>query len=311
MTAAAPPPSSADRDERHARRARRDARIRRDRRGAAPRHGHRQPPRLPRPTGCSPRSSSAAPTRCGGRSSVGSGTNATRGETLPLLPGGNFLTNAAKVLDAIPFWLALGNSIIVSSVITVSVVTFSTLAGYAFAKLRFRGTRRPARLRHRDARHPDAARHHPAVHGDAPARLDGHARRGHRADARHRVRRVLHAPVPGRRHPRRAHRGGPRRRSHQIRTFCTVGVPAARPAMAILGLFTFMMAWTDYLWPLIVLDPRTRRCRTRSQPAAVGLLRRLLDRAHRRGARHHPAARALRHRGQAARPGIMQGAVKG
>ena len=25
--------------------------------------------------------------------------------------------------------------------------------------------------------------------------------------------------------------------------------------MAILGLFTFMMAWTDYLWPLIVLNP--------------------------------------------------------
>ena len=28
--------------------------------------------------------------------------------------------------------------------------------------------------------------------------------------------------------------------------------PAARPAMAILGLFTFMTAWTDYLWPLLV-----------------------------------------------------------
>src|SRR5690606_23505253 len=70
---------------------------------------------------------------------VASGTNATRGETLPLIPGGNFFANAAKVFDAIPFWLALGNSIIISTVITLSVVTFSTLAGYAFAKLRFRG----------------------------------------------------------------------------------------------------------------------------------------------------------------------------
>src|SRR5690606_39544101 len=41
----------------------------------------------------------------------------------------------------------------------------------------------------------------------------------------------------------------------QFRTFLTVAVPAARPAMAILGLFTFMMAWTDFLWPLIVLKP--------------------------------------------------------
>src|SRR5690606_11353346 len=70
---------------------------------------------------------------------VGSGTNATRGETLPLIPGGNFIPNALKVLDAIPFWKALGNSIIVSGVVTISVVTFATLAGYAFAKLRFRG----------------------------------------------------------------------------------------------------------------------------------------------------------------------------
>ncbi len=37
-----------------------------------------------------------------------------------------------------------------------------------------------------------------------------------------------------------------------IGTFWHVGVPAARPAMAVLGLFTFMTAWTDYLWPLIV-----------------------------------------------------------
>ena len=37
-----------------------------------------------------------------------------------------------------------------------------------------------------------------------------------------------------------------------IQTFWHVGVPAARPAMAILGLFTFMTAWTDYLWPLLV-----------------------------------------------------------
>ena len=72
---------------------------------------------------------------------VASGTNATRGETLPLFPGGNFFTNAAKVFDAIPFWLALGNSFLISGIITISVVTFSTLAGYAFAKLRFKGSK--------------------------------------------------------------------------------------------------------------------------------------------------------------------------
>ena len=39
----------------------------------------------------------------------------------------------------------------------------------------------------------------------------------------------------------------------QFRIFWTVAVPAARPAAAILWLFTFMQVWTDFFWPLIVL----------------------------------------------------------
>ena len=38
-----------------------------------------------------------------------------------------------------------------------------------------------------------------------------------------------------------------------ISTFFNVGIPAARPAMGILSMFTFMTAWTDYLWPLLVV----------------------------------------------------------
>src|SRR5438552_2480973 len=59
--------------------------------------------------------------------------------TPPLLPGGHFLSNAQRVLDTVPFWKALGNSLLVSSIAATSVVCFCTLAGYAFAKLRFRG----------------------------------------------------------------------------------------------------------------------------------------------------------------------------
>ncbi len=57
----------------------------------------------------------------------------------PLLPGGQFWKNVGEVLDTVPFWQALLNSIIVSTVVAASVITFSTLAGYAFAKLRFKG----------------------------------------------------------------------------------------------------------------------------------------------------------------------------
>src|SRR5690625_7250110 len=57
-----------------------------------------------------------------------------------LMPEGKFFANIKRVLEAdIQFWGALWNSIIVSVVTAASVVIFSTLSGYSFAKLRFRG----------------------------------------------------------------------------------------------------------------------------------------------------------------------------
>jgi cellobiose transport system permease protein len=46
------------------------------------------------------------------------------------------------------------------------------------------------------------------------------------------------------------------------RTFRHVALPAARPAMAVLALFTFMAAWTDYLWPSLALSPRNPSVQT-------------------------------------------------
>jgi cellobiose transport system permease protein len=39
-----------------------------------------------------------------------------------------------------------------------------------------------------------------------------------------------------------------------IKTFWYIGFPAARPAAAMLGLFTFIATWTNFFWPFIVLD---------------------------------------------------------
>ena len=73
---------------------------------------------------------------------IGSGTAATINDpNMSWLPGGNFVENALSVVNdpAVNFWVALWNSIFSSTVIATSVVIFSTLAGWAFAKLRFRG----------------------------------------------------------------------------------------------------------------------------------------------------------------------------
>lgn len=41
-----------------------------------------------------------------------------------------------------------------------------------------------------------------------------------------------------------------------FRTYLTVCLPLIRPGLGFLGMFTFVAAWNDYLWPLIVLtDP--------------------------------------------------------
>ncbi|KQR50897.1 sugar ABC transporter permease [Leifsonia sp. Leaf336] len=170
----------------------------------------------------------------------------------PLLPGGQFWTNIGQVLDTVPFWQALGNSIIVSTVITVSVVAFSTLAGYAFAKLPFRG-------RSGLMVFVIATLAVPTQLGIIPLfmamkQFGWTGTLGAvivptlvTAFGVFFMRQYLVDVIPEELIEAARVDG-----ANMISTFWHVGVPAARPAMAILGLFTFMTAWTDYLWPLLV-----------------------------------------------------------
>ncbi len=182
-----------------------------------------------------------------------SSTTALTSTWPPLLPGGRFWINVGEVLDTVPFWLALGNSVIVSSVITVSVVTFSTLAGYAFAKLRFRG---------RDGLmvFVIATLAVPTQLGIIPLfilmkEFGWTGTLGAvivptlvTAFGVFFMRQYLVDVIPDELIEAARVDG-----ATMIGTFWHVAVPAARPAMAILGLFTFMTAWTDYLWPLLVV----------------------------------------------------------
>jgi cellobiose transport system permease protein len=170
----------------------------------------------------------------------------------PLLPGGRFWSNAAEVFATIDFWKALGNSVIVSTTITVSVLFFSTLAGYAFAKLRFRG---------RDGLmlFVILTLAIPTQLGIIPLfilmkELGWTGSLGAiivptlvTAFGVFFMRQYLVDVIPDELSEAARVDG-----ASMLRTFWHVGVPAARPAMAVLGLFTFMTAWTDYLWPLIV-----------------------------------------------------------
>ncbi|MCS3493605.1 cellobiose transport system permease protein [Arthrobacter sp. JUb119] len=184
---------------------------------------------------------------------IGSSTGAVFASAYPpLLPGGQFWTNVAEVLDSVDFWAALGNSIIVSSVITFSVVSFSTLAGYAFAKLRFRGRQGLLVF-------VIATLAVPTQLGIIPMfmMMKQFGWTGSlgaiiiptlvTAFGVFFMRQYLVENIPDELIEAARVDG-----ASMIGTFWHVGVPAARPAMAILSLFTFMTAWTDYLWPMLV-----------------------------------------------------------
>jgi cellobiose transport system permease protein len=38
-----------------------------------------------------------------------------------------------------------------------------------------------------------------------------------------------------------------------FRQYWHVGLPAVRPGLAFLGIYTFVAAWNDYVWPLVAL----------------------------------------------------------
>ena len=171
----------------------------------------------------------------------------------PLLPGGHFLDNAQRALDTVPFWKALGNSILVSSVTALSVVFFCTLAGYAFAKLRFRG-RGPLLV------FVVATMAVPTQLGVVPLfiLMSEFGWTGSvwaviipwlvTAFGVFFMRQYLIDAVPDELLEAARVDG-----CSQIRVFWHVAAPAARPAAAILWLFTFMQVWTDFFWPLIAL----------------------------------------------------------
>ena len=201
---------------------------------------------------------------------IGSGDSSTiRDANRSWIPGGNFFANAASVIgdSAVNFWPALVNSIISSGLIAASVVFFSTLAGWAFAKLRFRGG--PWLLVF-----VVATMAVPTQLGVVPlyilfSELGWTGQLGAiiipaltSAFGVFWMTQYLRQSVPDELIEAARVDG-----ATSFRTFLTVGVPAARPAAAMLGLFTFVSAWNNFFWPFIVLDRQNP-----TLPVALSLL---------------------------------------
>lgn len=188
---------------------------------------------------------------------IGSGDSYTiRDPNMSWWPGGNLLDNMAQVVTdpSVNFWKALWNSIYTSAIISLSVVFFSTLAGWAFAKMKFKG-------RGWMLAFVVGTMAVPMQLGVVPlyilfADLGWTGNTGAiiipaltSAFGVFWMTQYLNQAVPDELIEAARVDG-----ASSFRTFWTVGLTAARPAAAMLALFTFVTSWNNFFWPFIVLD---------------------------------------------------------
>jgi cellobiose transport system permease protein len=188
---------------------------------------------------------------------IGSGDAGTLSDTrMSWIPGSNFLHNARAVIenDSVAFWHALANSVIVSSVISVSVVFFSTLAGFAFAKARFRGRQGLLVFVIGTMCVPTQLSVVPLFIAVSKFGWTGS---------------LGAVIVPGlvtafgvfwmtqyiaQALPDELVEAARIDGASMFQTFWRIALPVSRPAAAMLGLFTFIMSWTNFFWPFIALN---------------------------------------------------------
>jgi cellobiose transport system permease protein len=177
----------------------------------------------------------------------------------PLIPGSQLFSNISRVIanEDASFLFGLMNSVIVSGAVTVSVVFTSTLAGFALAKLRFRGANALMGIIVLTMMVPTQLGFIPlylimvklgwtdslqAV--IVPFLVQGFGVFMIRQYATGAVSDELidAARVDG---------------CSTWRIYWNVVLPVLRPAAAVLGLLIFMQTWNDFLWPYIVLNNDT------------------------------------------------------
>jgi cellobiose transport system permease protein len=188
----------------------------------------------------------------------------------PLIPGGNFFSNVSRVFDTVPFALALLNSVIVAGSIALSVMFFSTLAGFAFAKLRFHGRTALLVL-------TVATIMVPTQLGIVPLYLLMVKLTWTGSLYALIVPALVNAfgvffmtQYLSRALPTELLEAGRVDGCTTWGLFWHVVIPAARPAAAVLGMLTFMTAWNDYFWPLVVLRPENPTVQVALSTLAAG-----------------------------------------
>ncbi|MFI6154766.1 carbohydrate ABC transporter permease [Kitasatospora sp. NPDC051170] len=178
----------------------------------------------------------------------------------PLVPGSNLFHNIGYVWDnagAQGMGVALLNSTLVAGTVALTTVAFSVLAGFAFAKLRFRGRGALFAL-------VVATMAVPAQVSVVPLFiLMRHLGLGNNLGALilpslvtafgvFFMRQYLTQALPTELLEAARVDG-----ANSLRVVWHVVLPVARPAMAVLGMLVFVQSWNDFLWPIIATNGAT------------------------------------------------------
>jgi cellobiose transport system permease protein len=190
--------------------------------------------------------------------------------TPPIFPTTSIVDNMKKALELAPLNKGLVNSLIVSGAITAGTVALCTLAGFAFAKLRFRGSNILLAVCVATMMVPLQMGVIPLYMLMARLGLAGHLSAVVlpslcTAFGVFFMRQYIASAVPDELIEAANMDGaGP------LRVFLSVVVPAVRPAMAVLAMLTFLTAWNDFFWPIIVLSTQNPTVQVSFQSLATG-----------------------------------------
>jgi cellobiose transport system permease protein len=171
-----------------------------------------------------------------------------------LVPGPRFLKVMADVYKAVPFNQALLNTLIVGVSVAAAQVFFCGLAGFAFAKLNFKGRRVLILVIIGTMMLPSQLGIIPMfiLMGNlgwidtlyaliVPALIT--------AFGVFWMRQIIDSQVPNELLEAASLDG-----AGVLRTFTRIVFPVIRSSALVLGLFSFLGSWNDFLWPLLVLQ---------------------------------------------------------
>lgn len=172
----------------------------------------------------------------------------------PLIPGGNLFHNIQAAWEQAHLGKAIVNTAIVAGCITAATLFFCTLAGYAFAKMRFRGRGFLMGAVIATLTIPPQLSVVPLFMLMSDIGWGG------------KLESVIFPTLVGafgvffmRQYllealPYELIEAAKVDGANNLRIVWNVVLPAARPAMMVLGMLTFVQAWNDFFWPFLSLN---------------------------------------------------------